>query len=768
MSAPHREQSEKGSVQLDTLIRQQTDILAALAVIEANTSLRTGGGRSGGNGQSSIGGIADEVEEDDHQGEEDTEAGCQQAVLKSLYFDGIKWREGSIQDSYEHTFDWAFTTPKVEADGKPSWSCLTDWVDFDTSEIYWITGKPGSGKSTLMKFLVSHPGVRKRLRKWASPQQLIVLAFYFWNAGQLDMQKSQEGLIRSLLYQCIGKRPDLLPLLCPRHWALFKVLGVKALRKAPKWTLQELAASFAALAKLSKHNISIALFIDGLDEFDGNHEILLDLIHRLTGNPRIKICVSSRPWNIFLDRFATSPSLRMENLTRSDIETVVRGRLGKTIGFQELLDTFPVEADALMNGIVEKARGVFLWATVVLAELCEGLQEGDRLSELNDTLEKMPHDVEDLYNSIWRRIKPRYIAQSSQLFQLHHWSSAFHRQASSFYDDVTALRYSDAILLWLTDQKDALSQDINVLRGEKHAKVCSIMKRRLNSRTRGLLEVSADGHVDFLHKSVRDWKMAKWDDICSKSESDFDPNLELLKAISVDLRYTGYVWPPRIEHCIVEFSFRASLCLFHASRIRDLEANMPAVVATLRKMDTNLAHISSKYCKMRDVQSWWFWINRKNVSSSQMARLAGSPSTFIELAAGVPILPYVRHKIQQCPEIEPSDFIKVFNSAVFGFHGLDSPVAHDFETLKARVELVRFLRDRAPIKPKDKRIRAVSKAVDEWQSLSGTRTAMEEEYWAAVGQVLREQAWGCAVVGGAGGQDSGGRKFLNSVKNLFG
>lgn len=62
-----------------------------------------------------------------------------------------------------------------------------------------ISGKAGSGKSTLMKFLVRNQSVKDYLRDWAGPAEPVLIPWFIWAAGS-PMQKSQEGLFQSLLF----------------------------------------------------------------------------------------------------------------------------------------------------------------------------------------------------------------------------------------------------------------------------------------------------------------------------------------------------------------------------------------------------------------------------------------------------------------------------------------------------------------------------------------------------------------------------------------
>ncbi|KAM0271639.1 hypothetical protein ACHAQH_009027 [Verticillium albo-atrum] len=56
------------------------------------------------------------------------------------------------------------------------WDSFINWLRSD-SPVYWISGKPGSGKTTLMNYMVSNPRTATALRVW-SPNFLIVSHFF--------------------------------------------------------------------------------------------------------------------------------------------------------------------------------------------------------------------------------------------------------------------------------------------------------------------------------------------------------------------------------------------------------------------------------------------------------------------------------------------------------------------------------------------------------------------------------------------------------------
>ncbi len=135
------------------------------------------------------------------------------AVLAALYFRKMEDREAQVQDAYSKTFEWIFEKP--EDHDKP-WSNFSEWLEIGTG-CYWIGGKAGCGKSTLMKFLYSHPRARESLEKWNQPASLATASCYFWMAGT-PLQKNQEGLLRSLLHTILWQRRDLISRVFPRQY----------------------------------------------------------------------------------------------------------------------------------------------------------------------------------------------------------------------------------------------------------------------------------------------------------------------------------------------------------------------------------------------------------------------------------------------------------------------------------------------------------------------------------------------------------------------
>ncbi|KIW72394.1 hypothetical protein PV04_00591 [Phialophora macrospora] len=179
------------------------------------------------------------------------------------------------------------TLYSATAISRRSWDNFTDWL-LSSSTMYWIHGKAGSGKSTLMHFLSKHETMQELLDNWAKPQTAIILSWYFWNSGS-QAQRSLKGALCALLYQFVSTQPG---------------VATDFLRTDPHLSSRKSSADWsqADLINLVPKMFSafkgrIAVFLDGLDEFDRDEDVkaLLDLLHSLTKSSSVKVCLSSRP-----------------------------------------------------------------------------------------------------------------------------------------------------------------------------------------------------------------------------------------------------------------------------------------------------------------------------------------------------------------------------------------------------------------------------------------------------------------------------------------
>ncbi|KAK6438983.1 hypothetical protein LTR95_004804 [Oleoguttula sp. CCFEE 5521] len=242
--------------------------------------------------------------------------------LEGLRFDDMTRREESIKPAWADTYQWIF-----------------DETDAST---YWISGKAGSGKSTLMGYVNDNPRFDAALRLWAGSEAYIRLTFFFWRAGS-SMQKSVTGLLRSILHQLCHERSDILSEIASSFNGLFA------------WTEAKLLAALRRALEMLQQ-VRVVVMVDGLDELEGDHERLIDVLSDITKGTMRKLCIASRPETVLAHRLFSTPNLRLEELNHNDIWTYVIARL----------QAVPSELRWKLTGdIIYKSSGVFLWAVLV-------------------------------------------------------------------------------------------------------------------------------------------------------------------------------------------------------------------------------------------------------------------------------------------------------------------------------------------------------------------------------------------------------------------
>lgn len=259
----------------------------------------------------------------------------EQTILRGLHFKIMKARQENIAENYANMFKWIFPSASPESK-RHAQIHFFEWLSMEDG-FYWISGKPGSGKSTLMKYLCDHAKTRDALSTWAQPDTPIISAHFFWCSGT-PLPKSQEGLLRSLLYDVFKQCPDIVKRVCPDRWETAAQQG----HNQEPWALSELRQALQKLSLCSDIGVKFCFFIDGLDEYDGDHLEIIKSLALLADSRILKFCVSSRPWNVFEDAYGRdcAKKLYMQDPTRDDISYYVESKLKEHTNWAVLLPTW--------------------------------------------------------------------------------------------------------------------------------------------------------------------------------------------------------------------------------------------------------------------------------------------------------------------------------------------------------------------------------------------------------------------------------------------
>lgn len=335
------------------------------------------------------------------------DSGRRERVLGSLKFPSMNERWNQLTDSHEDTFKWVFdsllerndaSNPGSESKDSPNgigqhrdrpWDSFSDWLKSD-SKMFWISGKPGSGKSTLVKYIVSALPTITDLNLWRS--ECRILYHFFWKPG-LMIQRSIKGMLCSLLYQIFISDSAVIDANLMRFdWLATKDVDTD-------WSPKEL--QLLLLTVLSTQDVSFCIFIDGLDEIcqEDGAGALLKLVADLKAIPNVKLCLASRPEPRFRRQLSIEPHLTLEDLTASDMESYTRSMLEPylVIGRMHLMRY-------IVHDLVDKAEGVFLWLRLAIRSLVDGLENGDSEDELIERLDGFPRELSRLYYDMWTRL----------------------------------------------------------------------------------------------------------------------------------------------------------------------------------------------------------------------------------------------------------------------------------------------------------------------------------------------------------------------------
>lgn len=446
--------------------------------------------------------------------EEARSSGQAMRILKSLHFKQIKERQSTIAEAHKNTFEWVFDA-KSDVNFVP-------WLRTE-GEFFWVTGKPGSGKSTLMKFIQRHPHTEEILRQWAGRNRLILASHYFWIGGH-SLQKSQDGLLRTLLFQVLAQCPEIIPAVCPERWNEFKLSSFES------WDRKELLDTLIAVSHHSRLIASICFFIDGLDEYNGNHRELAKILKQISRLPNIKICASSRPWQEFVDAFDDSDwKLQVHDLTKTDIACYVQGQLMDDELFRKLQIGDPRGASALVHQIREKAQGVFLWVYLVVRSLLQGLVHEDEMLDLHRRVNALPAELEEYFELMLGRIESVYRTQTARIFK-------------ALLNACATLPLIAFHFVHMEEQNPGyvLSQEVRPLSNQEISTILVTKKRQLNARCKDLVHITSNPdepefigvRVGFLHRTVKDFlETAEIHTLLSnRTGNTYDSNSSLSKA----------------------------------------------------------------------------------------------------------------------------------------------------------------------------------------------------------------------------------------------
>ncbi|KAK4189520.1 Pfs NB-ARC and ankyrin domain protein [Podospora australis] len=297
-------------------------------------------------------------------------------LLGSLEFDQLDARRMTIKNAHAKTCEWLLKKSEY-----------TDWLDpgklCQHYGFLWIKGNPGTGKSTLMKFV---------LKKMKANKDIDHVISFFFNARGEHLEKSTSGMYRSLLLQILERIPAL-------QESVFESLGfITWTDGSHHWSIESLKELFEEAVR-GLGSSSVVCFIDALDECDDSEvRDMVSFFEHLgevateTG-VRFQVCFSSRHYPYISINNSLDLVLQEEEGHKQDIINYVDSKL--KIKHTKL-------AEEIRADLQGKASGVFIWIVLVVDILNKAYDSG-RIHTLRKILRDIPEDLHELFRDILTR-----------------------------------------------------------------------------------------------------------------------------------------------------------------------------------------------------------------------------------------------------------------------------------------------------------------------------------------------------------------------------
>ena len=327
----------------------------------------------------------------------------------------------------------------------------------------WIKGKAGTGKSTMMKYIYAHS--RKELKD-------DIVISYFFNARGAELEKSMDGLFRSLLYQTFKtmSNPESVFETLQSQGHKLRTLNLEILKDIFKLVIENLGQQ------------RLTCFINALDKTNNKDvQEMIAFFENLgqaaaSANVQFHVCLSSRHYPHITVKQCRNLVLEDRDEHHANIEKYIKRELA--IGQLEMAEDIRVE-------IQRRASGIFLWVLLVVDILNKTYRRG-RVHLLRDCLDDLPDELENLF----RMLILRDTRNTTQLVLTLQWI-LFAKRPLKREELYFAIRGGD-------DVRVAIPWNQNEMTLED-------MERFILDCSKGLVEVTrgAQKTVQLIHESVR-------------------------------------------------------------------------------------------------------------------------------------------------------------------------------------------------------------------------------------------------------------------------
>jgi ankyrin repeat protein len=406
--------------------------------------------------------------------------------LRSLSFSTIDDRQHNIALPHQGTCDWLFETAQFQ-----QWRDRNNLLSHNG--VLWIKGKPGAGKSTLMKHTLFY--CQKTFKDY-------IIAVYFFNARGNELEKTSLGMLRSLLYQLLDHNP----LLCNRFIPMF-LDKQKKHGNDWEWQLGELKSFL--LSEIKKFQPKpLLLLIDALDECNEVEvrEVVSFLesisVNAVGAKTPLNICLSSRHYpNISMEK-RLELTVEWEKGHNRDIALYVQYKLR-------------IRDKEIEEELLQKAANIFMWVVLVVEMVNQAYDHGQTRA-MRNKLREVPSDLDEVF---WILLGKDYPDKQETILMLQ-WVLFAERllKPEELYFAVLAGIETEELNTWNRSRDTSETIKRFITSTSK-----GLIEVRKTSTPKGLIKIG-EGDIEivqFIHESVKDFLLR------NKRLQMLDPKLEL-------------------------------------------------------------------------------------------------------------------------------------------------------------------------------------------------------------------------------------------------
>ena len=412
-----------------------------------------------------------------------------------MYLAGVAGGEDPLRN-YESgvlgvsDYDQQLSEISLRAPGTCEWLALhpsfSEWMRAGSSDVLWLRGYPGVGKSVITKYLimsvVGSPYVRSKRnatsREINDSFHTQFLAYFFCNEDNAAL-RSESTILRSILHQFLLAAPlEVTQVLTSFRSAVTQSGSYRFLD-----SISALWDAIKAIVAAISWKVTYLVF-DALDEMtpESLHSFtagLRDLID--TTSPQIipralKVLITSRPTEA-IERNISPASIAVKS--ERDVRYLIESWAKDLAQRYRLSEKTRIE---IITRMCEKAGGMFLWASLAWEQLCEGASKESQFLANLKKAEALPTNLDALYENILSRLDSHRLLLTLQAFP---WLLAATRPLHT-----NELRFAMAL---------DTQADYSAVQGKM------VKEATLRELCPSLINVTERGYVSFAHSSIRDF-----------------------------------------------------------------------------------------------------------------------------------------------------------------------------------------------------------------------------------------------------------------------